>query len=569
MHLVIATREDPQLPLARLRARGQLTELRAADLRFTPSEAAEFLNQVMGLNLSAEDIAALETRTEGWIAGLQLAAISMQGHARCHQLHHDLSPAATISCWTIWWKRSCSSSPKASRRSCCAHPSSTACAAPCVMPCCSTPLASGQATLEYLEHANLFIVPLDNERRWYRYHHLFADLLRQRLHQSIASSTGDGERHVNELHIRASHWYEDHGLELEAFHHAAAANDVERAERLMEGKGMPLHFRGAVTPVLNWLESLPTTVLDARPSLWVMYASALSMTGQTTGVEEKLQAAEAALQGAEPDDKTRNLVGQIAAIRAMLAAAENQVETIIAQSRRALEYLHPDNLPVRTATIWTLGFAYQLQGDRAAASQAYTEAISISQASGNIIIYLAATIGLGQVQEAENQLYLAAETYRHVLQLAGDPPLPVACEAHLGLARICYEWNDLDAAEQHGQQSLHLARQIENTDRFVISEVFLARLKLAQGDVAGAAAMLAEAEQSVRQHNFVHRMPEVAAAQVLTLLRQGNLAAAAHLAQTHELPLSQARVHLAQGDPSAALAVLEPWRQQVEARVGG
>ena len=176
-------------------------------------------------------------------------------------------------------------------------------------------------------------------------------------------------------------WYEDNGLEIEAFHHAAAANDIERAERLIEGKGMPLHFRGAVAPVLNWLESLPTTVLDARPSLWVMYASALLVIGQTTGVEQKLQAAEAALQGAEPDDKTRDLVGHIAAIRATLAVSSApDVETIIAQSRRALEYLHPDNLPVRTATTWTLGFAYQLQGDRAAASQAYTEAISISQA---------------------------------------------------------------------------------------------------------------------------------------------------------------------------------------------
>ena len=186
---------------------------------------------------------------------------------------------------------------------------------------------------------------------------------------------------MTELHIRASQWYEDNGLEIEAFQHAAAANDIERAERLIEGKGIPLHFRGAVAPVLNWLESLPTTVLDARPSLWVTYASALLFAGQTTGVEQKLQAAEAALQGAEPDDKTRDLVGHIAAIRATLALTQHDVETIIAQSRRALEYLHPDNLPVRTAATWTLGYAYQLQGDRAAASQAYTEAIALSQAS--------------------------------------------------------------------------------------------------------------------------------------------------------------------------------------------
>ena len=566
MHLVIATREDPDLPLARLRARGRLTELRAADLRFTASEAAEFLNPVMGLKLSAEDIAALETRTEGWIAGLQLAAISMQGQkdaARFIQsftgshrfvmdylveevLQQQSESVQTFLLRTSILDRLCG-------------------------PLCDAvlldPAASGQATLEYIERANLFIVPLDNERRWYRYHHLFADLLRQRLHQSAASSTGDAESRVNELHIRASQWYEDNGLEIEAFHHAAAANDVERAERLIEGRGIPLHFRGAVTAILDWLESLPTTVLNARPSLWWRYASLLLVNGQTTGVEEKLEAAEAALQGTEADDKTRNLVGRIAAARAVLALTRYQVETMLAQSRRALEYLHPNNLSTRATANWTLGYAYLFSGDRAAGRRALAEAISLSQAAGDIFTTILATLGLGNVEEAENQLYRAAGTYQRVLQLAGDQPLQIIYEAHLGLARVLYEWNDLDAAEQHGRQSLHLARQYDRViDRFVVCEVFLARLKLAQGDMAGAAAILAQADQSARQQNFVYRIPEVAAAQVLTLLRQGNLAAAAELAQTHELPLSQARVHLAQEDPSSALAALAPWRRQVEAK---
>jgi LuxR family maltose regulon positive regulatory protein len=564
MHLVIATREDPQLPLARLRARGHLTEVRAGALRFTPSEAAAFLNQVMGLPLSAEDIAALERRTEGWIAGLQFAALSLQGQPDATSFirsftgsHHFVldylveevlgqqpEHIQTFLLRTSILDRLCG-------------------------PLCDAVLldasASGQATLDYLERANLFIVPLDNERRWYRYHQLFADLLRLRLHQSIASSTGDEGKSIAELHIRASQWYEDHDLELEAFHHAAAAHDVERAERLMEGKGMPQHFRGAVAPVLHWLESLPTTVLNARPSLWVRSATLLLVNGQTTGVEEKLQGAEAALQGAEPDDKTRDLIGQIAAARATLALARYQVEPMLAQSRRALEYLHPNNLSSRATAHWTLGVAYNLQGDRAVVRRAYTEAISLSQASGDIFITILATIGLGNIQEADNQLSQAAETYRHVLQLLGDQPLPLAGEAHLALARICYEWNDLDAALAHGRQSLQLARQYDRViDRFVLSEVFLARLQLAQGDVAGAAALLAEAGQSARQRNFVDRLPEVAAAQVLLLLRQGNLAAAAHLAQMHELPISQARVHLDQGDTSAALVVLQSWRRQVE-----
>ncbi|MFL5586976.1 MAG: LuxR C-terminal-related transcriptional regulator [Ktedonobacteraceae bacterium] len=566
MQLVISTREDPSLPLARLRAGGHLTEVRAVDLRFTPSEAAEFLNQGMGLNLSAEDITALEARTEGWIAGLQLAAISLQGQQDSTSFitsftgsHHFVLDYLLEE---VLGQQSESLQTFLLHTSILDRMTGSLCDAVLL-----TPSGSGQETLEYIEHANLFLVPLDNERRWYRYHQLFADLLRQRLHQRSASSTGDEVGEVTELHSRASQWYEDHGLSIEAFHHAAAANDVARAERLIEGEEMPLQFRGAGAPVLNWLESLPKTILDARPSLWVTYASVLTMSGQPiSSVEEKLQAAEAALQEAEPDDKTRDLVGHIAAIRAMLAVPRNQVETIIAQSRRALEYLHPNNLPVRATAHWTLGYAYQLQGDRAAASQAYTEVISISQASGNIMVTIAATTCLGQVQEAENQLSLAAESYRRVLQLAGDPPWPAACEAYLGLARITYQWNDLDAAEQHGQQSFQLAMQMENVDTPAACGVLLASLKLVQGDMVSATALLAKAEQFVRLHNFVHWMPEVAAVQVLTLLHQGHLAAAAHLAQTHDLPISQARVHLAQGDTSAALAVLEQLRQQAEAK---
>jgi LuxR family maltose regulon positive regulatory protein len=240
---------------------------------------------------------------------------------------------------------------------------------------------------------------------------------------------------------------------------------------------------------------------------------------------------------------------------------------MIDQSRRALKYLPLNNQSLRANAHWTLGFAYLLQGDRTAARQALTEAISLSQAAGDIFTTILATIGLGIVQEADNELHQAAETYRHVLQMAGDQPLQIIYEAHLGLARVLYEWNDLDAAEEHGQQSLHLARQYESViDRFIVCEVFLARLKLAQGDVDGAAAMLAQTGQSARQRNFVYRIPEVAAAQVPTLLRQGNLAEASHLAQTYGLPLSQARVHLAQGDTSAAMSVLEPLREQMEAK---
>ncbi len=562
LHLTIATREDPPLPLARLRARGRLTEVRVADLRFTDGEATQFLNQAMGLTLSVEDIAALESRTEGWIVGLQLAAISMQGHA-------DQSNSAFIKSFSgshhfvldylleeVLHQQSENIQAFLLRTSILDQLCGPLCDAVLLDP--STP---GQQTLEYFERANLFLVPLDNERRWYRYHHLFADLLQQRLRQSTVSPI-----EINELHIRASQWYEDNGMEVEAFHHATAANDMDRAERLLEGKGMPLYFRGVVNPVLHWLEGLPASVMDAHPSLWTAYASVLLVTGHTSKVEPTLLAADAALQNAEPTDKNRDLVGRVAAARATAAVGTYQVETIITQSRRALEYLNPNNLAYRTSTVWKLGFAYHFQGDRTAASQAYSEVIAIGQRSGNVVFTLMAIIGLGMIQESENQLPLALETYRNALDLSGDQPIGIACEALLGLARLYYEWNDLAAAEQYVQQSSQLARRIENTDRVVSCDLLLVRLRLAQGDVSGAAHILTQSESFARQRRFVTRMPEIAATQVLVMLRQDNQSAASHLAQAHNLPLSQARIHLAQGDSSAALALLEPLRRQMDAK---
>ena len=353
-------REDPSLPLARLRARGQCTELRAADLRFTPAEAAEFLNRVMGLNLSDEDIAALEARTEGWIAGLQLAALSMQGHQDTTSFiqsftgsHHFVLDYLIEE---VLGQQSESIQTFLLRTSILDRMCGPLCDAVLLDP--SIP---GQATLEYLERANLFIVPQDNERRWYRYHHLFGDLLRKRLGQSL---TPGG---IAELHIHASEWYENNDLMLEAFRHAAAANDIERAVRLMESRKMPIHLRGTATAILDWLESLPKTVLDARPALWWKQAAMLLIIGQLMGVEEKLQATEAALAsaalpGAELDETTRDLIGKIAAARANVAQAQAQTETILVQARRALEYLHPDNLSDRSMATRSMGFAYYHPG---------------------------------------------------------------------------------------------------------------------------------------------------------------------------------------------------------------
>lgn len=558
LHLVITTREDPTLPLARLRARAQLTELRAADLRFTVEETAVFLNQILGLNLSASAVAALEARTEGWIAGLQLASLSLQGHQAGTADFIDSFTGSHRFVLDYLIEEVLQQQPGNVQ----AFLLKTAVLNRLTGPLCDAVTGddNGQDMLESLERANLFLVSLDNERRWYRYHHLFADLLRQQLHQSAA------EDDIAALHVRASEWFEANGRELEAFQHAAAANDVARAARLIEGQGLPLYFRGEAVPVRQWFESLPEAEFEARPSLWVMYASVLTLTGRLHDtIEEVLQSAETALQDAAHDAETNDWLGRIAALRAMLAVTVNQVETIITQSRRALELLRPDNTPMRTTTTWALGYAYQIQGNRAAAAQAYAETIAQNKKSGNIMTEIAATTSLGQIQESENESYQAAETFQRILQLVGDPPWPAACEACVGLGRLHYQWNDLAAAERYGQQGLALARQLENVDTPAACGVLLARVQLAQGDAAGALTTLAEADRFARQHQFGQWDGPITAVRIQALLRQSHLNAAARLAGNHDLPISQARVHLAQGEPAAALAVLEPARRQAEA----
>ncbi|NDI35029.1 LuxR C-terminal-related transcriptional regulator [Chengkuizengella sediminis] len=563
MHLVITTREDPKFPLARLRARNQLTEVRNSDLRFTSSEAASFLNQVMNLKLSNNDIVDLVTKTEGWITGLQLAGISMCGHGDPssfiktftgkHSFIVDYLVEEVLKQQSVYVQEFLLRTSILDRL----------CGSLCDAVIQDTPLI-GQQTLEFLEKSNLFIIPLDNERRWYRYHHLFAELLKQKLLQDLDYSAENKRVDIAQLHISASIWYEKNNFEIEAFQHAATAGDVERAERLLLGNGIPLHFRGAVVPVLKWLKSLSTETMNANPTLWVMYASVLSMSSQLNEVEPKLLAAERVLKGLEMNMTTRNLVGHIAAIRAFLATMQNKVDLIISESLIALEKLSPNNLAVRTATTCKLGVAYERQGDLTKAKQAYTEAISISNASENKIVEILSVIGLGNVQAKENLLEQAFKTYQQALKMKDDTPSSCSYNAYTGLARIYYEWNDLDAAIEHIEKSTQLAKQIENVDQIITSKLLYVQTLLAKGDMDGASMILNEIKQYVIQYNLEDRISEVSETEVHLLINQGKLLSAEKLAETYKLPLCQARVYFSQGDIAKALNELNAFYQEVK-----
>jgi LuxR family maltose regulon positive regulatory protein len=330
---------------------------------------------------------------------------------------------------------------------------------------------------------------------------------------------------------------------------------------------MPIHTREAVIAILDWLQSLPAAALDARPSLRVLSATISLVAGRTGGVEEALGEAERALQGAEPDEKQRDLIGRIAAARATLAVTRYEPEAIMVEARRALEYLHPDDVPFRMTALWVMAMAHSMQGDRAAVRRVYGELEAASRIAGDVFFAQLALCGLAETREWDNRLHEAAEGYRRALKLFGEHPQPNASEAHLGLARVLYEWNDVDAAEEEGERSLQLARQYDHAvDRFILGELFLARIKLARGNIAGAEARLDELESMTRARSFLHRLPAIAALRVQVSLAQGDVDEAERRAGAFELPLSRARVRLARHESASALALLEPLRLEMEAR---
>ena len=558
VHVIIATREDPGLPLARWRARAELAEIRAADLRFTPDEGAAFLNQVMELGLSAGDVDALGATTEGWAAGLQLAAISLRGHEDAAAFIRSFSGSNRF-VLDYLVEEVLARQPPAIGEFLLRTSILDRLCGPLCDAVTSDPSTPGQPTLEHLERANLFLVPLDGERHWYRYHHLFRDLLRQRLGQSESAAV------VDELQARASVWHEANGFDLEAFRHAAAGHDLERAERLIMGHGPSLQISDSFVAAGAWISSLPPETLDARPSLRIVWAQVLLATGRTEGFEEVLVAAEAALGKQADDERTRDLLGQVAALRAILAFVEHRTEDFVVESQRALQLLRSDDL-TRALAAWASGYAHEVAGERATAGKAYREALAMSRATGYRFGEMNASIGIARMQEIDNELRLAAETYEDTIRRAADLPWSWISDAHLGLSRILYEWNDLDAAWERGQQALGLARRLENTDRPAACLVLLARVKLARGDLAGAARILAEAERSVRDQDCDREAPAMAAARAAISLRAGDVDRTARLAEESDLPVVRARVLLSRGDADAALSALAAYRRQAESR---
>jgi len=563
LHLVLATREDPQLPLARFRARGQVTELRAADLRFTPSEAADFLTQVMGLPLSAADIVALEARTEGWIAGLQLAALSLQGRndvagfiaafTGSHRYVVDYLVEEVLS-------RQAADVQDFLVRTCILD---RLCGPLCDALC---ERDDSQAVLAQLERSNLFLVALDEHRQWYRYHHLFAEALRSRLHQIHPAL-------VPELHRRASRWYEQYQLFDEAITHALAVPDSEQAIHLIEHYAWLTNFPSKFQALLGWLNRLPDVLIRAHPILCIMQATTLLIQQQWEQASARIQDAERCLAQELPADQRRTILCLIAASRGNLARFVGDHERGVSLAQQALALMpEVEETPlIRMAhqgTLVTAASTYLVDGEMTAGTERLVRAtVAAVRDLGNLPTTLRSISNLARLQLLQGRLCQAARTIEEGRQLASEheglPTLLNGIDYYFLQGDLLREWNQLKQAEELLEQGMDLDRGAVTAEAEMISRGYLAlaRLQQACGQGTQANQTLEAFSHLAHRRGFARTLlAGGAAARAQLALAQGDLAAAirwveeSSLSTTDELSyprerefLTLARVRIAQG----------------------
>lgn len=539
LHLVIVTREDPALPLAQLRARGQLSELRLVDLCFDADEAATFFAEVMELRLAKAEVAALVARTEGWAAGLHLAALSLRGHQDAASFVPSFSGSQRF-VLDYLLEEVLQQQPTLLQQFLLRTSVLDRLCGPLCDAVLAMPVGTGQATLEAIERANLFLVPLDDQRCWYRYHHLFGELLQQRLPQEAAMDAGA----IATLHLRASGWYEAQGLMLEALHHAAAAADPARVAALAERAWAHMDSSFQAAAWCRWVGQLSEEVLRVRPVLCTQYAWALMDTGQTEASEAWLRHAERWLSAAHSTrsashDEMASMVvvasellpglpARIAAARAYLA--QSRGDFVAAQQYAATTRdLSAETEPLLHAQATVLaGVSHWASGALEAAYSAFAAWVEHTRAAGNLAFALASGFYLAEIRLAQGQLREAARLYRQFLNLvpADHEALRMAApHLHLGLAVIAHEQGDAQAATLHLRASKEQGAQAALIDWPFRWRLAQARIEESSGNWETALDLLDAAERRYLP-NPVPDLRPVAALKARVYLRQGNLTAA-------------------------------------------
>lgn len=536
LHVILSGRADPPWPLARLRARGEMAEFRSADLRFTAEETGAFLSERMGLALTAAETAALDERIEGWAAGLQMAALSLAGRADRAGFIADFTGSNRFICDYLI-EEVLEQQPPDMRE----FLLKTS-----ILPRLSADLcnavmgdASGASMLERLECVNPFLIPLDDERRWYRYHHLFADLLRHTLQQAYPGAEV-------ELHRRAGLWHERQGMISGAVEHALAAGDPQWAARLIEESGFALISLGQLTTLLSWLDTLPREIVRARPALNVLYAWTLMYMGRLAAVEDYLRQAEPLLPAPEaivPGSAEEHLTGHVAAVRAFVADLSGQMGRAAELGQTALRRLSPRDLKTRGFLGAMLGTVLQWTGDLAGAGQALEEAVRLGRELHDRHMTVHALCDLAALQVERGELRSATATCREALREAtrrdkeGGPRSPVAGYAYIRMSAVMRHHHDLAAALTYAQEGLELCRRREQADLLCVAHSNMSAVLQAMEDLAGAVASTRAAQQIVERRALHYVAVDDLANLYLTL--QGDHAAGTRWLAEIGLPLDR------------------------------
>ena len=525
LHLVLLTREEPSLPLARLRANNQLTEIRARDLRFTDPEADRFLNEVMDLSLSPADIAVLKDKTEGWIVGLQLAGLSVRDRADPSRFIATLSGSHRF-ILSYLTEEVLARQPEEIQSfllqtSILNRLNGDLCNA-------VTGRTDGHALLEQLFNANLFLIPLDDEQRWYRYHHLFADLLRDLQNTRQKDETA-------ELHRRASHWYAQAGIDergtfvSEAIEHALAAEDYAMAVHMLESHAMDMIMQWRVKTVNGWMQALPPEWAAQSPKTNLAFAWMHVLGGTTyTQASPYLERLQAMFSDSEMGQEDASLQAEWLALRSNLLNAQGKPAESLELASQALEIVPEQDGYVRSQIYMGMAGAYQQMDDYAHAVEAFQMIVQHGRAAANFVSEMLGLSGLGLMALEHGQLHfafeIASQGIERIERSGSLPPISAAVYGELG--QIYYHWHQLEQAQDHFLRAVQVSTLSGYSDAEIYHGVILSRLRQMEGDLEAAAREIQKAVARMQADAPATVREEVVSQQVRIYLAQNRLTAA-------------------------------------------
>lgn len=568
--VILISREIPELSLVTYRSRGWLTEIGPEELAFNHFESLAFLKQVMETSQEMNLLENLIEKTEGWAVGLQLAALAISKN------NNEVFEVEKISgnhpfILEYLTEQVLKTLPENERIFLMLSSISDRFCTELAVKLLKSVNQAVDLTKNpyvYFQNKHYFLISLDSEKIWFRFHHLFSDVLFLQLKKWIKRQNNlDDQTTLSKLHLEASIWFLENGYEVEGFQHAVLAGEIDLCTKILHSGIVPFLYRGGAGQAIEWLSELPAFELNKRPWLWMIFASASLHVGKTDDVEIRLLAAENSLLSYEtlmekgmptiPQVEIDRIKEHIASIRAVLYATQHHMEMAIEQAQLGLKYADENSITTLSSCNWSLGYAKLESKDYRLAQQYFGTAKLLSQTNGPLIIWFMSTIGLGKIKQYSLLYEKALTIFQEVIAISGHKGYAITCDVYYAKAQILYQQADIEAAEKVLDEAIEIAKSIDKTDRKAIYQIFKAKIMAYYGEEREALFLLEQAEKYCRSEGYSHRLEEIAYEQGLILLKLGNLTAVEVSLKLHYQEKLDIRFKLAKGEGRNAIALLE------------